>query len=123
MFDEAFMLHWNDETEYGCPREESTVEVELEKPSSFVIKVMLITTHDSKKSLIHRKGEGKIGPQTSYLVWFVVMVSFTLVVGSEDPLSCEDATSSSYNDKWLVVRSKEMKSLHKNKSWELVKLP
>lgn len=45
------------------------------------------------------------------------------MVGSEDPLSYEDATSSSYNDEWLVVRSKEMKSLHKNKSWELVKLP
>lgn len=42
------------------------------------------------------------------------------MVGSEDPLSYEDATSSSYNDEWLVVRSKEMKSLHKNKSWELV---
>lgn len=58
MFDEAFMLHWNDETGYGGPREESTVEMELKEPSSFVIKVMLITTHDSKKSLIHRKGEG-----------------------------------------------------------------
>ncbi|KAH7849584.1 hypothetical protein Vadar_019987 [Vaccinium darrowii] len=41
----------------------------------------------------------------------------------EDPLSYKDATSSTDNDKWLVAMSEEMESLHKNKTWELVKLP
>ena len=38
-------------------------------------------------------------------------------------MSYKDATNSTDNDKWLVAMSEEMESLHKNRTWELVKLP
>lgn len=50
------------------------------------------------------------------------MVGFALVAGSLDPLSYKDATNSTDDDIWLVAMSGEMESLHKNKTWELVKL-
>ena len=51
------------------------------------------------------------------------MVSFALVTNGGDPFTFKEATDRKDNDKWLVAILKEMESLQKNKTWELVKLP
>nr|GEW12054.1 retrovirus-related Pol polyprotein from transposon TNT 1-94 [Tanacetum cinerariifolium] len=40
-----------------------------------------------------------------------------------EPTNCLEAISSPKCDKWVVEMEKEVKSLHKNETWELVKLP
>ena len=51
------------------------------------------------------------------------MVSFALVTSGGDPFTFKKATNRKDNDKWLVAMLEEMKSLQKNKTWELMKLP
>lgn len=54
---------------------------------------------------------------------FEDMVSFALVTGSGDPSCFQEAINDAEHDNWLLAMKEEMSSLHKNKTWELVKLP
>jgi len=125
VFDEAFMLNRNDETESGGPREKSVVKVELEEPGSFsdTGDVDHDPQQQQEEPYTVAKGREKRVHKPPVRYGFEDMVSFALVAGSGDPLSYKDATSSTDNDKWLVAMSEEMESLYKNKTWELVKLP
>lgn len=50
-------------------------------------------------------------------------VSYALLVGLNDPLSYEDAIRDKDSGSWLVIMIKEMEYLHKNHTWDFVKLP
>lgn len=44
-------------------------------------------------------------------------------IETPEPTTYKEAVSCAESGKWLVAMSEEMKSLHKNKTWELVRLP
>lgn len=51
------------------------------------------------------------------------MVSFALLVSNNDLVSFHEVVYSLEKDKWMTGMIKEMKSLHHNRTWELVQLP
>ena len=51
------------------------------------------------------------------------MVSFALFTNGKTPSTFEEAIQSADSDKWLATMAKEMESLKKNQTWELVELP
>lgn len=42
---------------------------------------------------------------------------------NQEPSTYSEVVSCKYLGKWMITMQKDMKSLHKNKTWELVKLP
>ena len=54
---------------------------------------------------------------------FEDIVFFALTIGVGDHSYCNDAINSNNNNKWMLAMTKEMKSLYKNKIWDLVELP
>ena len=54
---------------------------------------------------------------------FKDLVFYALLTSSEDPSTFQEAINDFENDKWIKAMVKEMKSLTKNKTWELTKLP
>ena len=75
-----------------------------------------IHNNNSKKSLIQLL-EVAISGFTKHhraRYGFEDMISFTLVISSEDPLSYRDATNK---------KTMKNETLQENKTWELVKLP
>ncbi|KAE8715770.1 hypothetical protein F3Y22_tig00110160pilonHSYRG00432 [Hibiscus syriacus] len=53
---------------------------------------------------------------------FEDLVSFALIVSSDDPVTFHDAVTSQENDKWMAAMVEEMESLNHNRTWELVPL-
>ncbi|KAE8721370.1 hypothetical protein F3Y22_tig00016115pilonHSYRG00011 [Hibiscus syriacus] len=51
------------------------------------------------------------------------LVSFTLIVSSDDLVTFHDDVTSQENDKWMTAMVEEMESLNHNRTWELVPLP
>jgi hypothetical protein len=51
------------------------------------------------------------------------MVSYALVISSEDPTTFQEAVNSQEKSKWMGAMAEEMESLHKNQTWDLVELP
>ena len=56
------------------------------------------------------------------------MVAYALSVAnniesSEEPSTYEEAVSCSDSGKWMIVIQEEMESLHKNGTWDMVRLP
>ena len=51
------------------------------------------------------------------------MVSFALIVSNGDPSTFQDAMLNKDKDRWMGVMVEEMKSLHKNQTWDLAQLP
>ena len=41
----------------------------------------------------------------------------------KEPFTYEEAMSSEDSSRWMIVMREEMESLHKNGTWDLVKLP
>ncbi|KAE8673575.1 hypothetical protein F3Y22_tig00111779pilonHSYRG00138 [Hibiscus syriacus] len=54
---------------------------------------------------------------------FEDLVSFALIVSSDDPITFHDVVTSQENDKWMAAMVEEMESLNQNRTWELVRLP
>ncbi|KAE8699949.1 hypothetical protein F3Y22_tig00110569pilonHSYRG00219 [Hibiscus syriacus] len=54
---------------------------------------------------------------------FEDLVSFALIVSSDDPITFHDAVTSQENDKWMAAMVEEIESLNHNRTWELVSLP
>jgi hypothetical protein len=50
------------------------------------------------------------------------MVSYALVISSEDPTTFQEAINSQEKSKWMGAMVEEMESLHKNQTWDLVEL-
>ena len=50
------------------------------------------------------------------------MVSYALITSSGDPTTFQDVVHSLEKSKWMGAMVEEMKSLHKNQTWELVDL-
>jgi hypothetical protein len=50
------------------------------------------------------------------------MVSYALVISSEDPTTFQEAVNSQEKSKWMGAMAEEMESLHKNQTWDLVEL-
>ena len=51
------------------------------------------------------------------------MVSYTLVTANGDPYTYAEAMESPDRERWVQDMSEEMHSLHKNDTWQLMKLP
>jgi hypothetical protein len=51
------------------------------------------------------------------------MVSYALVISSEDPTTFQEAVNSQEKSKWTGAMAEEIESLHKNQTWDLVELP
>jgi hypothetical protein len=51
------------------------------------------------------------------------MVSYALVISSGNPTTFQEAVNSQEKSKWMGYMAKEMESLHKNQTWDLVELP
>jgi hypothetical protein len=98
----------------------STVQVELdelesqsdEKPHS----------NDQEQDSI-RSDRPKRNKRPLVKYGFEDLVSFALLTSSDDPSTFQEAIESSKNDKWMEAMAEENKSLSKNKTWELTKLP
>ena len=54
---------------------------------------------------------------------FGEMVSYALVIANGDLYTYGEAMESSDRERWVQAMSEEMHSLHKNDTWQLVKLP
>jgi hypothetical protein len=53
---------------------------------------------------------------------FEDMVSYALVISSEDPTTFQEVVNSQEKSKWMGAMAEEMESLHKNQTWDLVEL-
>ena len=62
-----------------------------------------------------------IKPHTRY--GFEDLVSYALIISSVDPTNFQEAVHSQEKGSWMGAMEEEMQSLHKNQTWELVKLP
>ena len=51
------------------------------------------------------------------------MVSFALLISSDDPATFQGAITSQEKEKWMGAMVEEMESLQKNHTWKLVQLP
>uniref|UniRef100_A0A2N9HMT1 Retroviral polymerase SH3-like domain-containing protein n=1 Tax=Fagus sylvatica TaxID=28930 RepID=A0A2N9HMT1_FAGSY len=103
---------WDPDLKEKAQRRNQQLRWSLMRIIYLVIRIMMRTTHNSKKSLIQLlEVEGseftKHHKDMALKIWF----SFALITSSGVPLSYKDATNKKYSDKWLVAMSEEMESL------------
>jgi hypothetical protein len=51
------------------------------------------------------------------------MISYALVISSENLTTFQEAVNSQEKSKWMGAMAEEMESLHKNQTWDLMELP
>ena len=83
-----------------------------------VIRVILRLIHSNNKKSLREKRVHKAPLRYG----FEDMVSFALITSGGEPFTFNEATNRKDNDKLLVAMLEEMKSLQKNRTWELVEL-
>ena len=72
------------------------------------------------KSIVVRRSKQKFQKSTRY----VDAVSYALPIVEEDiPSTYKEAMCTSKSGEWKKAMEEEMKSLHKNQTWDLVQLP
>jgi hypothetical protein len=132
VFDEASMLK-DKQVLQGklADKENSGVQVEFNEPVEFEEKQQSDddvvepddppTTDEQQRSLATDRPRRSIRAPQRY--GFEDMISFALITSSGDPCSFKEAVSSPDKDKWMEAMVEEVESLHKNETWELVKLP
>ena len=128
VFDENSILKSTQGKEQQVPKSRSSdkqvVQVELETP------VQENTSQGTKTSTLGIEQHHSIAtnrlrriirPPTRYD--FEDMVSYALVISSEDPTIFQKAVNSQEKSKWMGAMVEEIESLHKNQTWDLVELP
>ena len=83
-----------------------------------VIRVILRLIHSNNKKSLREKRVHKAPLRYG----FEDMVSFAPITSGGEPFTFNEATNRKDNDKLLVAMLEEMKSLQKNRTWELVEL-
>jgi hypothetical protein len=53
---------------------------------------------------------------------FEDIVSYAIVISRGDPITFQEVVNSQEKSKWMGAMTKEMESLHKNQTWDLVEL-
>jgi hypothetical protein len=130
VFDENSMLKCTQGKEQQVPESSSNnsdkqmVQVELE---TFVQENTSQGTETSTlgieqhHSIATDRPKRTIRPPIRY--GFEDMVSYALVISSGDPTTFQEIVNSQEKSKWMGAMAEEMESLHKNHTWDFVKLP
>ena len=104
------------------------MEVKLEQHAKDVEKARSFSSRDERsssdgeqhQSIATDRPRCMVKPLTRY--GFKDLASFVLTVSYGDPITFQKVINSEDKDKWLGARVEEIEALHKNKTWELVKL-
>ncbi|KAE8731263.1 hypothetical protein F3Y22_tig00002840pilonHSYRG00865 [Hibiscus syriacus] len=118
VFDEQSMLQQKQDT--------TVVDFEqfpVEKPETSQPTSGGSTTDDLQDYSLARDRVRRTNIKPPNRLGFEDLVSFALIVSSDDPVTFHDAVTSQENDKWMVAMVEEMESLNHNRTWELVPLP
>ncbi|KAE8655249.1 hypothetical protein F3Y22_tig00117034pilonHSYRG01568 [Hibiscus syriacus] len=118
VFDEQSMLQQKKDT--------TVVDFEqflVEKPETSQPTSGGSTTDDLQDYSLARDRVRRTNIKPPSRLGFEDLVSFALIVSSDDPINFHDAVTSQENDKWMAAMVEEMESLNHNRTWELVRLP
>ncbi|KAE8719673.1 hypothetical protein F3Y22_tig00109926pilonHSYRG00011 [Hibiscus syriacus] len=118
VFDEQSMLQQKQDT--------TVVDFEqfpVEKPETSQPTSGGSTTDDLQDYSLARDRVRRTNIKPPNRLGFEDLVSFALIVSSDDPVTFHDAVTSQENDKWMAAMVEEMESLNHNRTWELVPLP
>ncbi|KAE8691239.1 hypothetical protein F3Y22_tig00110890pilonHSYRG00161 [Hibiscus syriacus] len=118
IFDEQSMLQQKQDT--------TVVDFEqfpVEKPETSQPTSGGSTTDDLQDYSLARDRVRQTNIKPPNRLGFEDLVSFALIVSSDDPVTFHDAVTSQENDKWMAAMVEEMESLNHNRTWELVPLP
>ncbi|KAE8685445.1 hypothetical protein F3Y22_tig00111098pilonHSYRG00167 [Hibiscus syriacus] len=118
VFDEQSMLQQKQDT--------TVVDFEqfpVEKPKTSQPTSGSSTTDDLQDYSLARDRVRRTNIKPPNRLGFEDLVSFALIVSSDDPVTFHDAITSQENDKWMAAMVEEMESLNHNRTWELVPLP
>ena len=130
VFDEQFMLQQNQDKVPGNSSSSDAVQMDLEQhpvvpervESSNPIPVGS-TSGDLQNYNLARDRQRRTNVKPPSRLGFEDMVSFALLISSDDPVTFHGAITSQEKDKWMGAMVEEMESLQKNHTWELVQLP
>ncbi|KAE8686551.1 cytochrome P450 71A9-like [Hibiscus syriacus] len=118
IFDEQSMLQQKQDT--------TVVDFEqfpVEKPETSQPTSGGSTTDDLQDYSLARDRVRRTNIKPPNRLGFEDLISFALIVNSDDPVTFHDAVTSQENDKWMAAMVEEMESLNHNRTWELVPLP
>ncbi|KAE8721509.1 hypothetical protein F3Y22_tig00015910pilonHSYRG00102 [Hibiscus syriacus] len=118
IFDEQSMLQQKQDT--------TVVDFEqfpVEKPETSQPTSGGSTTDDLQDYSLARDRVRRTNIKPPNILGFEDLVSFAIIVSSDDPITFHDAVTSQENDKWMTAMVEEMESLNHNRTWELVPLP
>jgi hypothetical protein len=142
VFDESAMLHPRKESVVSAGKEQgSSKEVELQVETSQRVQDStqdqpVTDVHDSSSddddpqeeqetSIAAGRQKRQIRPPQRY--GYADLVAYALTVAEDtavqEPSTYSEAVTSSESAQWVVAMNEEIESLHKNQTWELVKLP
>ncbi|KAG8474611.1 hypothetical protein CXB51_031247 [Gossypium anomalum] len=77
-------------------------------------------------SIVKNKTRREIKPLKKYAEADLVAYALNVaedIDANQEPSNCSEAISCEDSEKWMFSMQEEMESLHKNKTWDLVKLP
>ena len=103
--------------------DKQVVQVELETPvpeNNFQGTETYTSGIEQHHSVAIDRPRRTIRPPIMY--GFEDMVSYALIISSEYPTTFQEAVNSKEKSKWMGAMAKEMQSLHKNQTWNLVEL-
>ncbi|KAG8493216.1 hypothetical protein CXB51_010581 [Gossypium anomalum] len=132
VFDETTMLP-NLSVKYSSNKEnqkqvehqinlESTAESAPQASTKIQNKVASSPQYSIAKNKIRRE----IKPPKKYAEAYLVAYTFNVaedIDANQEPSNYFEVISCEYSEKWMFVMQEEMKSLHKNRTWDLVELP
>jgi hypothetical protein len=142
VFDESVMLHPRKESIVSAGKEQgSSKKVELQVEASQRVQdntqdQPVTDVHDSSSddddpqeeqntSIAAGRQKRQIRPPQRYA--YADLVAYALTVAEDtavqEPSTYSEAITSSEFAQWVVAMNEENESLHKNQTWELVKLP
>ncbi|KAE8683204.1 hypothetical protein F3Y22_tig00111213pilonHSYRG00462 [Hibiscus syriacus] len=109
------------------PKKDTTVvdfeQFPVEKPETSQPTSGGSTTNDLQDYSLARDRVRRTNIKPPSRLGFEDLVSFALIVSSDDLVTFHDAITSQENDKWMEAMVEEMESLNHNRTWELVPLP
>ncbi|KAL9261973.1 Retrovirus-related Pol polyprotein from transposon TNT 1-94-like protein [Drosera capensis] len=112
-----FMLRTHDQI--STQQESNTELQDSHLPQNEVVECNQPTTLAAGRSKRQVKPPDRYG--WSDLVAYALPIAEELCV--EEPISFKEAIMSPNSQKWLIAMNEEMESLHRNQTWDLVKLP
>ncbi|KAG8483166.1 hypothetical protein CXB51_022143 [Gossypium anomalum] len=108
---------------FGCP-----AKVVISRDVVFDETAMLpnLSLKDSSNKKIKSRTKREIKPPKKYAEADLVAYALNVaedIDANQEPSNYSEAISCEDSEKWMFAMQEEMESLHKNKTWDLVKLP